>query len=79
MDYSSILELVMLPTGEIALKRVDSDEEPLLTIQFSEESLEALGESKMMVVKAMVEAGIEAFTDMSSIPPEDDDVPPMLH
>lgn len=68
MDESAVLELIELSSGEIALKRIDSDDKPLVKIQFSDESEMALESMKMLVARAMVEAGIEAFSEMSQEP-----------
>jgi hypothetical protein len=62
---SSVLEIVELPDGEIVLKRADSEEEPLLNIRFSDESLAAMPQVRMEVAKAMIQAGIQAFAEMS--------------
>ena len=73
MDESAVLELVELSNGEIALKRMDSDDKPLVKIQFSEESDMALESMKMFVARAMVEAGIEAFSELSQEPEFEED------
>lgn len=75
---STVLELIELPNGEIALKRADSDEKPLVEIRFSEESEMAMDDVKMHVARAMVEAGIEAFAELNTVPVEDE-VPPSIH
>lgn len=65
---SSLYEIVELPNGEIALQRADDtspqENEPLVSIRFSEESLYFLSEAKFHVAKAMIEAGLEAAGDM---------------
>ena len=70
----SLLELVELANGDVALKRVDGDEKPLLEIRFSEESQLALSEMKMIIARAMVEAGVQAFSDLSSMVESEEDV-----
>lgn len=62
---TSLLELVELPNGDIALKKADSDEQ-LVNIHFSEESEIALSQMKMLVARAMIEAGIDAFTEINN-------------
>ena len=75
---STLLELVELPNGDVALKRADTDEKPLMHIRFSEESGIALNDIKMQVARAMIEAGIEAFAELNTIQVDDED-PPALH
>ena len=59
------LELVMLENGEIALQRPDSDE-PLVSIKFSEEVLDYLGQEHIDVAKCMIDAGIQAVSDWNA-------------
>jgi len=63
---SSFYEIIELLNGDVALTRVDDENnEPLVTIRFSEESLAFLGEEKFLVAKAMIEAGMEAAGDIA--------------
>lgn len=73
MSLSS-LEIVQLASGEIIVKRVGKDAEPLLTIGFSDESLAILEDSTMDVAKAMVRAGIEAVFEIGLADGEFDQV-----
>ena len=57
---SALLEIIDLGDGEIVLQRADDDSEPLVTIQFSEESQIYLSDSGLEVAKAMIQAGIQA-------------------
>lgn len=60
----SLYEIVELSNGDVVLRRVDDESsEPLVRIQFSEESLNYLGESKFEVAKAMIEAGMDAANE----------------
>lgn len=61
---TEILEIVELANGEIALRRPDSESDPLVSIRFSEESLHFLGEIRPLVAKAMIEAGIQAVQEL---------------
>lgn len=72
---TSFLEIVELPNGEFALRRVDDDRAPLVRITFSREAREMLKDNDLAVAKAMITAGIEAVGAMSSefdIEDEDD-------
>lgn len=57
---ASLLEIVDLGDGEIALQRADDDSEPLVVISFSEESRVYLMDNGLEVAKAMIQAGIQA-------------------
>ena len=62
---SSVLEIVELPDGEIVLKRADREEEPLVNIRFSDESLGDMPQMRLEVAKAMIQAGIQAFAELT--------------
>jgi hypothetical protein len=64
---SSFYEIHELSTGEIILKRSDEEgnSEPLVTIRFSAESLGFLGDARFKVAKAMIEAGMEAASELA--------------
>lgn len=59
---ASLLEIVDLGDGEIVLQRAEDDSEPLVTIQFSEESRVYMMENSLEVAKVMIQAGIEAVS-----------------
>lgn len=61
---STLYEIVELDDGEIALQRADETGEPLVRIRFSDESLYFLNEGKFEVAKAMIEAGLEAASEL---------------
>lgn len=63
---TSFLEIVELPNGEFALRRVDDDRAPLVRITFSREAREMLKDNDLAVAKAMITAGIEAVGAMTS-------------
>jgi hypothetical protein len=62
---ASLLEIVDLGDGEIVLQRADDDSEPLVTIQFSEESRVYMMDNSLEVAKAMIQAGIQAAAEMA--------------
>lgn len=63
---SSFYEIIELTNGDVALARADDENnEPLVTISFSAESLAFLREEKFNVAKAMIEAGMEAAGDIA--------------
>jgi hypothetical protein len=72
---ASLLEIVDLGDGEIVLQRADDDSEPLVTIQFSEQSRIYLMENGLEVAKAMIQAGIKAAAVMAEQGEVDVDTP----
>ncbi|MBA6412103.1 hypothetical protein H2508_03155 [Parahaliea sp. F7430] len=62
---TSLLEIVDLGNGEIVLQRAEDDSEPLVRIRFSDESRMYLMENGLEVAKAMIQAGIEAASNMT--------------
>lgn len=73
---TSFLEIVELPNGDFALRRIDDDRSPLVKITFSREAKELLQHNDLDVAKAMITAGIEAvgaITHELEIEEEDDE------
>tara|TARA_R110000822_G_scaffold60287_7_gene150231 strand:- start:454 stop:711 length:258 start_codon:yes stop_codon:yes gene_type:complete len=62
----SLLEIVVLPNGDIALQRANEKDEPLISISFSEEVQEFLLDAKMDMAKVMIDAGVELFEQLGS-------------
>ncbi len=62
---SSFLEIVELPNGDIVLQRSDDDGEPLVVIQFSEESRIYLLDGTLEVARAMIQAGMETAAQLA--------------
>ncbi len=58
------VELVHLNNGDIALRRADSPEQPMVVIRFSDTSLNLLAPDKLDIARAMVEAGIQRFGEI---------------
>lgn len=69
---SSFLEIIELDNGDYALQRAEGGD-PLVTIAFSEEVKDFLGENTSAVVKAMVGAGVQATSAITKSMAEDDD------
>ena len=57
---ASLLEIIDLGDGEIALQRADDDSDPLVTIRLSDESRIYLMDNGLEVAKAMIQVGIQA-------------------
>lgn len=65
---TELLEIVELANGDIALRRPDSEQDPLVSIHFSDESRHFLGKIRPLIAKAMIEAGIQAVQDLREGP-----------
>ena len=80
---SSFLEIVELANGDVALQRAEEDGEPLVVIQFSEESRVYLMDSSLEVARVMIQAGIQAAASMAEHEnlelDEADEVPRTVH
>ncbi|TNC82074.1 MAG: hypothetical protein C9356_05300 [Oleiphilus sp.] len=62
---SSFLEIIELEDGSYALQKIDSDDAPLVVIQFSEQVSEFLHGNEVVVAKAMMGAGVQAASNVS--------------
>lgn len=60
----SVIELVKLENGDIALRHSDEPEEHLVKITFSSDVSDMLQYDQMEVAKAMVEAGMDSFREI---------------
>lgn len=60
-------EIIELGNGDIALRKVDSEDEPLLTIRFSDEAKDRLQDQRIDVARAMISAGVQVATDIESL------------
>lgn len=65
---SSFYEILELSSGEIVLRRSGDEQsrEPLVTLTFSAESKAFLGRGRFEVAKAMIEAGMEAASELAA-------------
>lgn len=68
---SSLYEIVELANGDVVLQKADEKAEPLVSIRFSADSLSYMREGKLDVAKAMIEAGMEAASDLADEGVED--------
>ncbi|WP_394169301.1 hypothetical protein [Saccharospirillum alexandrii] len=59
-------EIIELANGEVALRRADSNDDPLLVIRFSDEAKERLKEQRLDVARAMISAGVQVATEIES-------------
>jgi hypothetical protein len=54
-----------MPNGDIVLQRSDDDGEPMVIIQFSEESRVYLMDGTLEVARVMIQAGIQAAAQLA--------------
>ena len=65
---TALLEIVDLGDGEVVLQRADEENsEPLVSIQFSEETVAYLMDNNLEVAKAMIQAGIQAAAHLAEL------------
>ncbi len=62
----SLLEIVMLPNGDIALRRDSETEEPMVRIRFSSQAKAHLQGHQMNIARAMIDAGIEELESINA-------------
>lgn len=77
-----LYEILETSDGDIVLRRIEGDTEPLVRIRFSDPARAYLADAGLIVAKAMVEAGIKAFNDLHQQPgseAESGAQPRMLH
>ena len=60
---ASLLEIVEMLNGDIVLQRDEDASEPLVTIKFSDEALQYVGESRLELARSMIQAGIEFIAE----------------
>ena len=62
-NQEAILELVQLEGGELALRNADSEQEPLVKIQFSDEVKALLGDQTQVIAQHMMQAALFAMME----------------
>jgi hypothetical protein len=71
-----LLELVELPTGEMALTPIDGEGGPVLSIRFSDQLKRMLGPHYLQVARNMMGAGLQGVSQVTGhtdfIEPEED-------
>lgn len=72
LSVYSYLELVELPNGDIVLQRTEGEGEPLVTIRFSSESRDYLAGAPLEVARVMIQAGINATSELPEDPLADE-------
>jgi enoyl-[acyl-carrier-protein] reductase (NADH) len=73
---ATMLEILELADGEVVLRPAGGEGEALVTIRFSAQSRAYIGEQRLQVAKAMIEAGIRTTARLSGNEAELDFVNP---
>jgi len=63
-NLESRIELVQLANGDIALRRSDEPDQPLVVITISDKVEDLMPMDKIDIAQSMVEAGIERYRDI---------------
>lgn len=64
IESESRIELVQLANGDIALRRSDEPDQPLVVITISDKVEDLMPMDKIDIAQSMVEAGIERYRDI---------------
>jgi len=77
----TVLEIVELEEGGLAIRDMDSDEEPMIKVNFSDELKDQLSDQYLEVARVMLTAGIQMVAE-SSLKQEQEqleEAPPIIH
>lgn len=58
-----VLEIIELESGELAIRNADSDDEPMIKVNFSEELRDKLSGEYLDVARVMLTAGIQMVAE----------------
>ena len=76
---STVLEIMQLDNGDIVLREADTQREPLVSIRFSDEVKDMLGQDLVGVAEAMIDAATDFLSVPDDEPAEYPEVPPVVH
>ena len=77
----TVLEIVELEEGGLAIRDMDSDEEPMIKVNFSDELKDQLSDQYLEVARVMLTAGIQMVAE-SGLKKEQEqleEAPPIIH
>ncbi|MEH6811843.1 MAG: hypothetical protein V7677_04850 [Motiliproteus sp.] len=76
---AEVLEIVKLEDGGVALRKADdSNAEPVITIKFSEETVDSLQQQYVGVAQAMIAAGVQLIVE-AKLRFEEEKEKPVVH
>ena len=76
MTDTAILEIVEMDDGEVVLRSSDSEDEPLVSIRFSEDALEMLKDSRFDIAREMIDHALTRSRLWEGGDPADEDDQP---
>ncbi|WP_299177076.1 hypothetical protein [uncultured Neptuniibacter sp.] len=83
LNPEMVLEIIELDDGELAIRHADSDGEPMLRVNFSDELRAKLSDQCLDVARVMLTAGIqmvaESGLDLTGDEKEEAELPPTIH
>jgi len=65
VQNTTVLEIAELSEGEVVLRAAGGEGEPMVRIVFSAEARDYVGDKRMLVAKAMFEAGIRTAAQLA--------------
>lgn len=76
-----VLEIIELENGELAIRNADSDAEPMIKVNFSEELRDKLSGEYLDVARVMLTAGIQmvAESGLDLVENEEPEPEPTIH
>lgn len=77
----TVLEIIELDEGGLAIRNMDSDEEPMIKVNFSDALKDQLSDQYLDVARVMLTAGIQMMAE-SGVGLEkepEEEVPPTIH
>ncbi len=76
---SAVLEITQLNNGDIVLREAQDEGEPLLSIRFSDEVRDMLGDEIVKVAEAMIDAATEFLAEEPIFEQESPGPAPTIH
>lgn len=74
-----VLEIIELESGELAIRNADSDDEPMIKVNFSEELRDKLSGEYLDVARVMLTAGIQMVAESGLELNEAEEPEPTIH
>lgn len=76
---SDVWEIIELEDGKIALQKGESEDSPLVTIEFSSEAKDQLSDQHVEIAKVMFSAGMQMASDLAVAAVEEDQAESIIH
>ena len=64
--HEAMLELVQLADGELVLRPINSESEPLVTIRFGEQVRAMVGDQLPLIGQQMIQAAVHAYVEQQA-------------